>query len=169
MTTTTTIMLLLTTIPTMVFGQLKGKFCHHFGFESECITFLDSNKFEYSNAHCTGLNEGKGVYTIHDDNLILQFQTDTANNTKYKVSIQKVPMTNYDTVKIDPFERLFLISQKVPINYDTVTIEVNVFSLDSNKPLSGAYAFVKDDSGKSIDGAVTDFDGQCIFNIPATL
>src|SRR5690606_42112539 len=114
MTTTTTIMLLLTTIPTMVFGQLKGKFCHHFGFESKCITFLDSNKFEYSNAHCTGLNEGKGVYTIHDDILILQFQTDTANNTKYKVSNKKVPMTNYDPVKSDHSERLYLLTHNDP-------------------------------------------------------
>jgi hypothetical protein len=127
-------------------GQLKGEFCHNFGFGVECVIFLDSNKFEYSHNHCTGHDKGKGVYSIRGNNLTLQFQTDTTNDTKYKVSIQKVPT-----------------------NSDTITVEVNVFSFGDNEPLIAANTYVKDVTGNRVYGTATDFDGHGIFKVPTTL
>ena len=146
MTTKAIILLLFINIPTILFGQLKGEFCHGFGFGVECITFLDSNKFEYSHIHCTGHNKGIGVYTLVGNKLTLQFETDTTNNTKYNVSIQKAPT-----------------------NSDTITVEVNFFSMRDNEPLYGENSFVTDVTGRVIYRKTTDFDGHCAFKIPTIL
>jgi len=92
-------------------GQLKGEYCHNFGFGIECLTFLDNKRFEYSHAHCTGIDKGKWIYTIVDKNLILQFQTDSAN-VKYQAVFEKESTTS-----------------------DTITIEVYVFSITDKEPL----------------------------------
>lgn len=131
------ILLFLISAPTIVHGQLNGTFCHSFGFGSECITFGPNNRFEYANSHCTGAEEGKGIYTLQESSLVLQFETDSSKLVK-EIIIEKMERTKTDSV----------------------TIEVSVFDAKNRDPLPFAHVYLSNESPKLNLGIQTDLDGQ---------
>ncbi|MHB1277673.1 MAG: carboxypeptidase-like regulatory domain-containing protein [Bacteroidia bacterium] len=135
----------LTAIQTFSFGQLKGEYCYSFGFGSDCITFLDSNRFEYSSSHCTGHDHGKGKYMLKGKNLILEFQSDTVI-PRGELKIQKEKTTS-----------------------EKVTIDVSIFSLSDKEPLNGVTVLILDTSNIPLAGTLTDSNGHGSIEVPKTL
>jgi len=133
-----TFLLLMTSIPALVFGQLKGEFCHNYGFGAECLTFYENNTFEYSHSHCTGDARGKGIYTLRRNKLMLQFQADTPTNP----------------------ENIFVINEELT-SEDTLDIEVTVLDSENKEPIPFVTVFITGSTGNLICGTYTDIYGYC--------
>ncbi len=146
-----TIFLLLSTINISVFAQLKGKYCYGDGFNVECITFLENNRFEFYYRNCTDYGLGIGVYSLDKRNLTLQFQTDTIINTPIEFSMQK-EVLNSDSNDSDSF-----------------LIVVNVLSIQNKEVLPLSSVIIKGNADKRIYGTITDLDGYGKFKVPKNL
>jgi hypothetical protein len=65
--------LLLLLLPFLAMAQLRGTYGYHFTFESESISFLDSDKFNYRFSSDVGGRYGTGFYALSEDSLVLHF------------------------------------------------------------------------------------------------
>lgn len=106
------------------------------GFTGECITFLDSNKFEYKFFSCTGGKIGKGNYKLNRKDLVLNFENDT-------IGLRK-------RIKVDTSNSLS----------DSVLMSFNLFNYELNKKLAFVNITFLTKKGL-IKGFTTNLEGKC--------
>ena len=91
------ILLFFLIVPFSASGQLEGEYCYNDDLQIECITFFDSNKFEYYYFGCYLLENSKGRYTFKDDSLILFLERDSISEMDFEVNTS---ICNSDSIGI---------------------------------------------------------------------
>ncbi|MBC7863686.1 MAG: hypothetical protein IAF38_11975, partial [Bacteroidia bacterium] len=137
------IFLFLSVFPAHTFGQLKGEYCHHYGFGSECITFLENNRFEYDYHDCTSIHKGKGIYKLNGQNLNLNFQTDSSNEKSG-----------------------YVIAETKTSQNDSIEIKISCYDKKLNESLVFVTITFKNKKDSVIAGKATDLDGNCTIKFP---
>lgn len=131
-------LLLLWTLPTILYGQIRGEYCHDYGFPTKCFRFLDNSKFEYGFHHAKGLEKGKGIYFLKDSLLTFNFITDTSyTNLSYIQTEKSETSAGEIEIEFKVYEKL----SKDPIVYCPISMKRNSKFSGGQTDLSGTASF----------------------------
>lgn len=90
-------------LPSLLFGQLRGTYCHEFGSGKAYINF-ENDRFYFYTYCCTGASIGKGKYEVKSDSLFFKFENLKVPSLQNKVKIVKERSVS-DTIKMKFFTR----------------------------------------------------------------
>ncbi|MES2836933.1 MAG: hypothetical protein V4667_05385 [Bacteroidota bacterium] len=127
--------------------KLKGEYCRSSGFEGECFTFKNNNKFDYSFWSCTGGKRGEGDFSLVRDTLVLNFKKSKTEFRGSKFTVKESAKSQNDSIVIEVTLYDELTGELIPFA---------VLALD-NKQFSDSLSFIK--------GVSTDIDGKAFFKI----
>ncbi len=123
-------------LPSLLFGQLRGTYCHEFGFGKTFINF-SKNRFCYYSNCCTGASKGKGKFEIKNDSLFLKFEK------------MKVP-TFQNKVKIHTEKN----------NSDTVLLKFFISDIKTREKLENCCIILVGSKNEMLAGGTTDDNGK---------
>lgn len=129
-------------LPSFLFGQLRGTYCHEFGSGKTYINF-NHDKFYYYSYCCTGASKGKGKFEVRNDSLFLKFEKLKIPTLQNKVKIVKDRSVS-DTVKMKFFIR----------------------DIKTREKLENSWIYLVGSKNEMLAGGVTDDNGKWVIKYP---